>query len=187
MDIDRIKKLRDEFCKAENEIKQTESEFNELPLPPINELRYSFNHFLRTLTSEGEDEDNFRSAEKHVKRSIYDAVDVRIVSSLELLKYFKDDFKNIVISDVIPNWVEILGKARKIKNDLSSNDDGETRQERLEDHLRYAKELKEICDTCEDSREELKKLQKAEITKYRRFIIGILLAAIGVIVAAMAL
>ena len=182
MDKERIIKLRESFVKAENEIKRTETEFNELPLPPINELRYSYNHFLRAITTDNGSEDNFRSAEKHVLRSIYDAVDVRIVSSLELIKSFQDEFRDVSIVAVIPKWIDQLNKAREVKDYLSSNDDGETRQERLKDHLRYADDLKVICDTCENSREELKKLIDAKVVSYRRFVTTIAITVLGILI-----
>jgi hypothetical protein len=173
-DQKRIESLKIAFEAAEAQIKKAENEFDELPLPPINELRYSYGHFLKALVS-GDDEE-YRSAEKHAKRSTYDAVDVQIIFYLELFKAFKEEYRNISIVDVIPNWIDMLGLVRQMQNQLAESTHNISREERLPEYILILEKLKSICDRCEDSRSELVKQFEKKLSDQRRFLIATILA-----------
>lgn len=178
---DRIDKLHNEFIQAESEIKKTEIADNAFPQPPINELRYSYHHFLSALRTNNEDE--FRSAEKHIRRAIYDAIDIRLVTYLEAIKSFKDDFSNIPISDTINNWDRMLVQIREAQQAISDNVNGDSRSQRIEVHSKHAKNLQDIYNICDANREELKKKIIAETKKTRNFIITIILSILAIVIS----
>ncbi len=124
-----VDQLIEDFQKAEHRLKTIErSNIDEgIDIPAINELRYAASHIISTFKNSaslgGEDliktqKEAIRRAIRHTQRASYDAIESGILSQLYAIKSIQDDYKDIMISVVIKDWIEILGMAQKINNEI---------------------------------------------------------------------
>lgn len=176
-----LEKLDALFKKAELSIKGTEHQTNTLFIPAINELRYAGHHLLRYLTDG--DDDNLISSQKHCKRAIYDAAEGPILKFLGDIAQFQDDYaEEACVTEVIPNYIELLTKASKAR-DLVGEVQPATREQYFESVKPHLDTLKEIVDTLVVARPEINKRVKTERMKKRNTNIAILLTALAAIFA----
>ena len=75
----------------------------------INELRYAGRHVLNGLTAADPDERSreFRRAEDHCERALYEAYDSAIFFYFRSFDQFKGDYARIPIGDTIPDFIDI--------------------------------------------------------------------------------
>lgn len=100
-------KVRALFVKAEGAIKKVEHVNSELVIPAVNQLRYAGNHLTRYL-------DGFKNLHeldavaKHCQRAVYDAYEAAIISALLEYDKFCDDYRMVVISDIVNDYTETV-------------------------------------------------------------------------------
>jgi len=170
--------VADRFCCEVQNFK------NQAGIPAVNELRNAGKHFQNSINSEGniQNQSELNAAISHVRRASYEATEAGIVSCLVIINKFKDDFSDIVISDFIPNYSEILAKAHSA-NRLISNG-RETSFDRNGDHndrIATFRELRDCCDTLSGNRDEANKVVRKETNKARITIISIIFSAVALI------
>lgn len=171
----------DEFEQAEKAIKIVERWHGELVVPAINELRYAGFHIKEYLKTN--DEDQLVKAINHCRRARYDAYEVGIAYSIEEFRKFKDDYRNVIITEIIADFPEIEHEFLETL-DFINNTQKETREEvYLECERRY-QNLCNIIRRLDAARNELNKLIKKELRNLIWFwasIAGVLLTALGII------
>ncbi len=114
------------FIKAEEEIKQFEFTpgIHYHPAAASNQLRYCARHLINALVSEDDETSNQQIdlGIRHAKRSHYDVVESALLIVLMKINEFSKDFKNTVISDVFPEWIELRTKCANIRDFIKTND-----------------------------------------------------------------
>ncbi|MEO5349808.1 MAG: hypothetical protein H7836_09190 [Magnetococcus sp. YQC-3] len=175
---DDTQELKQLFNAAEGLIKKAEHYQVGLGIPAINELRYAGQHMLRALTGvdqsedsdpdDANDESEWVSAKKHCQRAQYDAAEGPVLFFLEQILDFKEDYRNEVISDLIPDYVRLMKEVHEINQQLQGVAKG-SRQQYAETISRHADRLAEIVSMLPHAREELNKraASRDEDKKYR--------------------
>lgn len=155
MTKEEINELYELFKEAETNIKLAELDGNSqgFSLPSINELRYAFKHLTIYLKEDKIEE--FTECKAHIKRAICDALEMRIIISLERIRLFDSRYRFVSISPVIPNWIDLRRKLENAKESLAFNDESKERITVLKDSL---KSVKEVLETIEAARSELNKI-----------------------------
>ena len=79
----------------------------------INELRYAGRHALNAIAAAAngdaeEEREQLSRAKAHCERAVYDAYDGAIFFHLQAFDEFRNDYRLIVITDVLPDYVETL-------------------------------------------------------------------------------
>jgi hypothetical protein len=182
IDYTRIQKLYNE---AESFIKRVENHRLELVFPAVNELRYAGHHLLNALAATdnpAKHDSELRKAEGHCQRAMYEASESGLTYFLGLLHAFADDFRKVVITQVVPDYLEILALARETRSMLV---EGRLERSSAETHASQYMEmftkLESKIDILEVGRSELNKIREDQQKGTRRFLLTTGLVAIGVI------
>lgn len=98
----------------------------EIAIPAYNELRYAGYHLLRALNDDGKivDEEQLRRARNHCERAMYEAAEAGIISALDSIRAFRQDYKDIVVGDVVPDYADKLVLAKNAQDLLASGRSG---------------------------------------------------------------
>jgi hypothetical protein len=165
------------YKKAEEALKIIERTQEELIIPTVNQLRYAGCHLSRYVQDQS-NKDELVKAANHCQRAIYDAYEAGIYYFSSNFNLFCEDYKEVVISDVLVDWVEIRQKVTNIKHFVSNPDnfrDTDTCEQ-------YFLGLRDIIDKIEHARDDLNKI----IKKQRNQSYVIWLTLIGTVFAALA-
>ncbi|MBC3832307.1 hypothetical protein H8K33_12355 [Undibacterium amnicola] len=177
IEIDEIERL---FVKAEQKIKTIEHCGDGLDIPSINELRYVARHLLTALQKSNLEE--LTKAKNHVKRALYDACEVLIISNLEEIKQFQNDYRLIAVTDVIKNYAELMSSAEEARSFIQETEEG-SREDYYDKCSELVETLKRINTTLNAARSDLNvKISDRRTTTTRWFIgigITLLIAIIG--------
>ncbi len=159
---DKFVELHDLFCIAEENIKMFENlNIDGLVIPAINELRYAGKHCLLSIINDSDEDtvlDNIHKAKDHCKRATYDALEMGILTHLEKINIFRQDFRTTVVAGIIPNYANDLKSVEGIKIFISSKNRMNITDVDYQQVQTYYNELKVISDHFEFSREELNKI-----------------------------
>lgn len=126
----------------------------------INELRYAGRHVLNGLntTDEHEWDREYRRAEDHCERALYEAYDNAIFFCFRSFDKFKGDYSRIPITDTIPDFIDIEEAMLNAKKFLEK---ARKESEKREDYYEQAMEQHQIVAKAwcrlEASRSELNK------------------------------
>jgi hypothetical protein len=167
------------YGQAEDALKVIERTHEKLCIPTVNQLRYAGNHLSKYLLDPQQEE--LTKAANHCKRAIYDAYEAGIYYFLSEIKSFQGDYKHVVITEVLKDWVEVQQKINQIKSFVASPESFK-KEDRFRDCHGYFDDLRDILDKLEAARGELNK----KIRKERRTTLGIIIAACGLIIAFLA-
>ena len=173
------------FEQAENAIKKVEWEDSKLHMPAVNELRYAAYH-IKNFIKNPANKDEIRQAEGHCKRAIYDAVEASIIFHVESFKKFQDDYRKIVITEVVREYPEYKKRINKIVSFIRPVDK-ENKEEIYQKCLKYNEEIKEITATLDAAREELNKVIRKERARTQRNTILVIAGILSVIIGLIAL
>ncbi|MDO4568810.1 MAG: hypothetical protein Q4D38_00320 [Planctomycetia bacterium] len=153
------------YQRAESEIKNSEYLFSQtnqetfegLAFPVINELRYAGNHVIRAIDSDNADaaHENYNKAISHCVRAVYDVYDAQILYVLGEIAWFNKEYSKTVITNAIPNYIELLNEVSKIRDSYARRTDSKEEDWRLS--LESLTRLKEILGTFNTARSELNK------------------------------
>ncbi len=191
--------VREEFALAEKKIKRLDRLPIGLFVPPINELRYCAFHLLRAQAPKNQEEnpiDELEKAKNHCHRAIHDCIEMEFIYNLNKIDVFCDDYKDTTITDVFPEYVQMMQLAEKAreyvinrsKNSIS-DDENNLREpidgpcEPYEKYNEISNKLTGYVDQLPIIREDLnKKLNSAR----RRTIFGIVSVAVATVSAVFA-
>ncbi len=133
-----------------------EEELVGLLFAPINELRYAGRHMITAVINDSEDD--FEKAMSHCHRAIYDALDIRILIAIERIDCFLKDYRDVVITNIIPDFATKCITIDAIRNRHSVRyTDRETYWQECEEDLKI---LEQYCIEFNIARQELNKLVK---------------------------
>ena len=169
------------FKKAEQAVKEVEYIHVELTMPAVNELRYAGYHIANFLDNPAA-ADELDRAIGHCKRAIYDAYEASILYQIKEFRVFNDDYRNIVVSEVLADYNDIHHKVTGIL-DFIRDTDKETKDEHYSACKQHHNELKEIIKRLNSAREELNKKIRSERKKSFISIITVVVAVFALIVA----
>lgn len=121
-------------------------------------------------------------AQRHCKRAIYDSLEVGITYHLELIMQFQDDYRNVMITPVVPDYIELTQDLSGISTYLGATRDF-AREKYWIDCSEIYERVKDIYARLFSSREELNKaLSENHVSTQRyRKVLGV--AVIAIIVA----
>lgn len=159
---DLLNKLHEEFSTAEKLAKKVEEVWRKAAIPAINELRYAGQHSIKyhAAVARGEDAnvEDIQSAISHCRRASYEACDAGINQALNLILQFRNDFKTVPITPVLPNWNEICQRCDDIRDDLASaRAEAEDRTPDHQKFIGYFEELVKFERQAQYARDELNK------------------------------
>lgn len=174
----RICEIRSLYKKAEDAVSEISLLWDGLGVTPINQLRYAGRHLLDALTgnSDSPPEENFRRAENHCKRAIYDAMDSGIVYCLRKIDEFKNDYRSIEIIPIVPEYRNITGQYREAKALIDKARDHNIRADFYDEAVQHYKNLKDSVDSLDDAREELNKRLRQHNQKVRLMWVGVMIS-----------
>jgi len=111
INADEFAEVSELFRLAEDKLKLIERIENEgLVVPSVNELRYAGYHLLHAISAADNQSlrsDEIKKAKNHCQRSIYDTYEVGIMGCIETIRQFLYDFRNIELTDLVPNITQI--------------------------------------------------------------------------------
>lgn len=165
-------------------------EVAELPqpvsIPAHNELRYAGHHLLQALADSGTvaDQEQLRRACSHCERAMYEAAEAGILSLLLSIVQFQEDYKDIVVAEVVPTYGDCKAMARKAQDLLTrGRSKGVAATETASEYMRAFRELRDASDQLEDARDDLNAKLADQKRGSRRFILNAIIALVGTVAA----
>lgn len=185
VDSELLATLRAEYDLADEFSRKVQAFVARAGVPAINELRYAGYHLLEALTGDDEDaSDQMAKSINHCKRACYEAGEAGLLVALDRIAIFKDDYKEVVISDVLGDWSEILSVADQVSTSLSdARQKGENRFDDYNGHIDSFHCLVAICSRLDHARDELNKKIRQQRTAYRQYVLATVIGLVGLIVA----
>ena len=183
-------RIRSLYNEAERFIKHVETHQSQISIPAINELRYAGHHLLNSLATGDTNKfcDELGKAERHCQRAMYEASESGIIYFLDIVNEFAGDYKDVPIPEVIQDYSNTLILARKARKQLQEGRlNRASAEEQAGEYMDTFCELEGKIETLQASRSELNKVKVVQVKNYRRFMITMMLALIGVIISAITL
>ena len=179
--IAEIKELYDFADRFAREV--AESRF-EAQIPAINELRYAGHHVLNSFGEGGTvDEEELRKAKGHCERAMYEAAEAGIMFYLESINAFKMEYKDLVVSEVIPDYYKHLARAQKAVDVIvAGRTDRQGVVEQVEEYMVEFRAVRDIVGIFDAAREDLNAKRSQLDEARRRHNTRIALTALGVAV-----
>ncbi len=183
--IDNIEK---NFKDAESKIKSAELLDQTISIPSINELRYAGHHILRAtqLKEEAGIVEELDKANRHTKRSFYDAVEASILYKLQKIENFDKEYKLIPETiTVINNYNSKLSQVSNIVQEIEdiNIDSRDEKYKIIEDHYKTIKEINnEFQMSIPTIVNLIDKNEQTEKKEHRRFVLQLIMGAIAIIV-----
>ena len=180
LDQELILKLVELYDTADRFAREVEDYCNEPVIPAINQLRYAGHHLAKGVAASGAGDDEksrkeLLKAKGHCKRSLYDASDAGIVFVVEYLKEFRYDYRDLVIGEVIPNFVESWAVVNRALELLAQGRMNRTSVEsHTEEYMENFRDLVEFSKVCDASRDELNAKREKAVVVRRRWLVGII-------------
>lgn len=156
-----IAEFRAEYAKADTLYQEVQSFRNKAGIPAMLELRYAGHHFLKSVGDDGQivRQCDLDAALAHCRRACYEATEAGIMFALEIIKKFKEDYRSVVVSGVIPDYVPRL---RRTDEALAIIEVGRADDfDRSQDHasrIEVFRELRIFCRDLDAGRDEANKL-----------------------------
>ena len=183
----RIDELRTLYDKADQFVREVAEFEDEVAIPAINELRYAGYHLLQSIGDDGtiSEEEQFRRAISHCERAMYESAEAGINSVLVWIDQFREDYKNIVVKDVVDDYARILAHTRKAQDLIArGRSDQMSSSDRVSRYMETFRQLRKYSQLLEASRDDLNAKLSEQVRDKRRFIIRCLLILLGVVVGA---
>lgn len=172
---------------AERALKTHEIDVGEgLVIPSLNEFRCAGQHVARALAADNQGSalENLDQAVRHTHRAEYDAYDAAIQFYLQRCIAFREDYKHLVISKTISSYHDDLVALENIKDEIAK----EARKNReiyIEGKQKQYEALKAINRKWELAREELNKCLLIDRNNRVKWLVGIAVAILGIVIALM--
>ena len=185
LDESRLRKFRDEFARAERLIKDVEEFCDEVAIPAINELRYAGFHISGAIVGDAsQPEEELEKAILHCHRSIYDAGNAGIIAGLEIFDEFAADYRAVIITGVIPDWLDKLQEVNDVRDKASNHRlFGDEKSNDFDEQEKDFYFLRDLSRQLDIARTELNKKVLQERRQYRRFVSTVLISVAGILAA----
>lgn len=155
--------------------KETELVAKGLDAAALNETRNATYHLLIGLCDSAKCEKEIEKAVNHAKRAIYDCHEAILLNELEKFRVFKEDYKNVVVPDVVSDYVARCTAAGTAKDKITEirkvdvqhtndyvNKYSPDRNKQYEDIAPHLEIIKENNRFLEQARPELNKIIRRE-------------------------
>ena len=104
------------------------------------------------------------------------------MSLLKEINTFKDDYRNLVVSSVVPNYAMILTAAKEAQAALArGRSNRNSVEEHAEEYMAIYRNLLEYVSTLDGSRDDLNATKRKEDGQFRRFVVTTAVSAFGVL------
>lgn len=111
-----LQQLYQNYLHADQFARKVSNFREEVAIPANNELRYAGYHLLLAVADHGNNsytEEELRNALSHCRRAKFEAAEAGIISALNMIAIFQDDYRSVTIGDIVPNYHEICKCARE--------------------------------------------------------------------------
>lgn len=167
------KKLLQLFEQLEPLQKKVEGLGNGLDGPALNETRNATYHLLKALQNNDVQPTEITKAERHAQRAIYDCHEAILLHELEKLRIFREDYKSVVVTQVLPKYLQggqNADKAKRCIDDVRTGEDSlnvddyesgfysQPRSCIYTNMEPYIYKIQAFNEECEAAREELNKI-----------------------------
>ena len=114
------KELNDLFALANAELKEAEVFGGDIVVPALIELRNGTEHRVRAQNADSEEKriSELARAREHFIRAAYDALEARILFSLERFKNFQENFSKYADKEDLPAYLDAVNTSREIQKYL---------------------------------------------------------------------
>ena len=182
-----IERYREEYDEADKFSRKVANYINEIAIPANNQLRYAGHHLLLALGDDGAlcDEDQLRRAIHHCQRAKFEAAESGIVSALDNIELFRYEYRRTVVTDIVPNYIEIKRIARDAGKLLEQSREPENKTGFHSELMKMFEKISEVADVLDNSREDVNKKVR---TERRAFVIragGVLMGILSLTLAAL--
>ena len=159
-----IERYRKEYDEADRFSRSIANYINEVAIPANNQLRYAGHHLLLALGDDGTfcDEDQLRRAIYHCQRAKYEAAEAGIVSALDNIELFRYEYRRTVVTDVVPNYIEIKRVAKDAGKLLEQSRESGDKVDLLSALMEMFEKVSEAAVILENSREDVNKKVRTE-------------------------
>ena len=169
-----FKEIQGLYDTAERFIKEVELCHESVPFPAINQLRYAGHHLLKGLVA-GEEQGlavELGDVKDHCHRAMYEAADAGLIYLFRLRKRFQDDFSDVPITPVVPEYQGVVLIARDAQQLLVHGRlQRESPKEQVDEYMTKFRELRNGVNSLEAARDELNKAKLDKRRNDRRFIL----------------
>lgn len=183
--------LRQEYDLADRTAKKVQKFVRLAGVPAINELRYVAHHLVNTMmpaTPNVDTEKELQRAINHCKRATYEASEAGILFAFDRIAEFKEDYRSVVISSVVPDWSDILALCETVTRRIAeTREAGEDRTPDHTDFERLFDQLVTVCNRLDKARDDMNKLVDKERRDARRFVWMLVPTVVAVAVAVLAM
>lgn len=183
--------LRQEYDLADRTAKKVQKFVRLAGVPAINELRYVAHHLVNTVmpaTPNVDTEKELQRAINHCKRATYEASEAGILFAFDRIAEFKEDYRSVVISSVVPDWSDILALCETVTRRIAeTREAGEDRTPDHTDFERLFDQLVTVCNRLDKARDDMNKLVDKERRDARRFVWMLVPTVVTVAVAVLAM
>lgn len=109
--------LNDLFALANAELKEAEAIEGDILVPALNELRHGTEHRVRAEKADSEEKrrSELEKAKQHFIRAAYDALEARILFSLERFRKFQENFSKFAEKEDLPAYLDAVNTAKEIQ------------------------------------------------------------------------
>lgn len=164
--------VADAFVEAERRVKLVEW-MDGTDVPSINELRYVSYHLLKACQIQDDPRaqyEELKRAERHCKRASFDAIELGIIGALEQVNDFNKDYNKFPISEVLPNYLDMMNTVEGVRVFLANEAGGEFRDDYYSDCEDRYSQLTDIIGRLRSARDEInKKRDLAQCLSQRLF------------------
>ena len=144
-------------------------------IPANNELRYAGHHFIQAFGNPDSQpvQDNLRKAKNHCERAMYEAAEAGILRAVDEIFGFREAFKGVVISKVIPDYTDIRALAIKAQQMLArGRSDRDSPEQHAAEYMQMFKELVPAVEKLQAGEDDLIEQAKWDLLKRRLLILG---------------
>lgn len=131
----------------------------EVVIPVHNQLRNAGFHIVNALNDDGSVKSpghHLYDARDHCRRAAYDAAVAGIISARAWIDAFREDYRGIVVSDVVPTYPDIILRERKARDLVGAGRyDEKSDGERMNDYMETFRALRADVDLLDANREGL--------------------------------
>ena len=115
------------FALANAELKESETLGGDIVVSALNEFRFASEHRVRAQKADTEEQrlSELSKAKAHFIRAAYDALESRILFSLDRFKSFQENFSKFAEQEDLPSYLEAINTSKELQQyliDVSKSD-----------------------------------------------------------------